>query len=90
MMAHNPAFYGRAYDALRSALGRQACAEGWGIPFFDFVAEQGRKPAEGDEQDQCRAIAARVAAAKPKWPRVAREAHDRKIARFERIANGSE
>jgi len=83
-------FMGRAYDALRSPLGRQACAEGWGVSFFEFVAQEGRKPNAGAEQDQLRAFADAIAAAKAEWPAVCRNAHDRRIARFERIANGLE
>ena len=83
-------FMGRAYGALRSELGRTACAEGWGITLFEFVAEHGRRPAEGDEQDHLRAHAAEIGAAKAGWPGVARDAHTRRAARFERIANGLE
>ena len=83
-------FMGRAYGALRSELGRTACAEGWGITLFEFVAEHGRRPAEGDEQDHLRAYAAEIGAAKAGWPGVARDAHTRRAQRFERIANGLE
>ena len=89
-MPLNSQFMGRAYDALRSPLGRQACAEGWGVSFFEFVAQEGRKPNEGAERDRLRAYAAEIAAAKTQWPAVCRNAHDRRIARFERIANGLE
>ena len=83
-------FMGRAYGALRSGLGRTACAEGWGLSLFAFVAEHGRRPAEGVEQDQLRAQAAEMDAAKPTWPAVFRDAHNHRAARFERIANGLE
>ena len=83
-------FMGRAYGALRSELGRTACAEGWGISLFEFVAEHGRRPADGDEQDHLRARAAEIDAAKAGWPAVCRNAHTRRAARFERIANGLE
>lgn len=83
-------FMGRAYGALRSPLGRQACAEGWGVTLFEFVAEQGCAPKEGDEQQACRDRAAAIAASKVDWPPVCRQAHDRRVTRFERIANGLE
>jgi hypothetical protein len=89
-MPLKPEFMGRAYGALRSELGRIACAERWGITLFDFVAEHGRRPADGDELDQLRVDAAEIAAAKTKWPRVCLDAHTRRAARFERIANGLE
>jgi hypothetical protein len=83
-------FMGRAYGTLRSPLGRKACAEGWGVALFAFVAQQGRKPNEGAEQDQLRAQAAEIDAAKATWPPVFRDAHTRRAQRFERIANGLE
>jgi hypothetical protein len=90
MMPLKSHFMGRAYDALRSPLGRRACTEGWGVSFFEFVAQEGRKPNEGAEQDQLRAHAVAIAKVKADWPAVCRAAHDRRIARFERIANGLE
>jgi hypothetical protein len=90
MMALNTEFMGRAYGALRTELGRAACAQGWGIALFEFVAEHGRKPNDGDEREACRVHAAEIAAAKAKWPAVARDAHTRRAQRFERIANGLE
>jgi hypothetical protein len=90
MMPLNSEYMGRAYSALRSPLGRQACAEGWGVSLFEFVAEHGRKPNEGDEQQACRDRAVSIATAKANWPAVCRDAHDRRIARFERIAHGCE
>jgi hypothetical protein len=89
-MPLNSQYFGRAYGALRSHLGRTACAEGWGVTLFDFVAEHGRAPKEGDEREACRDRAAAIAAAKADWPGACRDAHDRKIARFERIAHGLE
>jgi hypothetical protein len=89
-MPINPEFMGRAYGALRSPLGRQACAEGWGNSLFDFVAEHGRKPNAYEEQEGCRARAEEIAAAKASWPSCSRNAHDRRAQRFERIANGLE
>lgn len=84
------AAFGRAYDALRSNLGRQACAQGWQIQFFDFVREHGRKPLDGDEIRDCRDRAHRIAMAKLGWPAIARDSHTRKMQRFERIAHGLE
>jgi hypothetical protein len=84
------AIFGRAYDALRSDLGRQACSQGWQIQFFDFVREHGRKPAGEAEIRDCRDRAHRIAMAKLGWPDVARNAHTAKMQRFERIAYGSE
>jgi hypothetical protein len=83
-------FMGRAYDALDSERGRTACAQGWGIAFFEFIAQHGRKPNEGEEQRACRDGAAAIAAAKADWPPVFRDAHTRRAARFERIAHGLE
>jgi hypothetical protein len=80
---------GKAYGALKSALGRRACREGWGIALHDFIAEQGVWP-DTQQQDQLRAHAAENEAAKPKWPALFRDAHTRKAERFERIANGLE
>jgi hypothetical protein len=89
-MPLNSQFMGRAYGALRSELGRTACAEGWGIALFEFVGEHGRKPNDGEERQACRDRAAAITAAKPGWPAVCRNAHDRRVARFERIAHGRE
>ena len=89
-MPLNSNFMGRAYGVLKSDLGRQACIEGWGVTLFEFVAQHGRKPNEGIEQMACRYDAARIAAAKADWPAVCRAAHHRRVARFERIANGCE
>jgi hypothetical protein len=75
------------------------CAHRWGarpapraggVAFFEFVAQEGRKPNEGAEQDQLRAHATAIAAAKAEWPAICRAAHDRRVARFERIAHGRE
>jgi hypothetical protein len=89
-MPLNSQYMGRAYGALRSELGRVACAEGWGVTLFEFVAEHGRKPNGGDEQQACRDHAATISAAKPGWPAVCRNARARRVARFERIAHGRE
>jgi ATP phosphoribosyltransferase regulatory subunit HisZ len=83
-------FMGRAYDVLRTELGRTACAEGWGVTLFEFVAQHGRKPTEGYELLACRDRAAAIAAAKADWPAFCRDAHTRRAARFERIAHGLE
>jgi hypothetical protein len=83
-------FMGRAYDVLRSELGRIACAEGCGVTLFEFVAQHGRKPNEGDEQQACRDRAAAIAAAKADWPAFCRDAHTRRAVRFQRIAHGLE
>lgn len=80
---------GKAYGALKSQLGRRACREGWGIGLFEFIAEQGRWPETG-ELDQLIAHAAEIAEAKAGWPAFARDAHTRRAARLERIANGLE
>jgi hypothetical protein len=87
MMPLKSEFMGKAYGALKSELGRRACREGWGIALHDFIAEQGVWP-DHDQQDQIRAQAAEIEAAKPKWPAVFRDAHTRKAQRFERIVNG--
>jgi hypothetical protein len=86
-MPLNSQFMGRAYGVLRSELGRTACAEGWGITLFEFVAQHGRKPNDGEERRACRDYAATIAAAKANWPGPLRDAHSRRAARFERIAN---
>jgi hypothetical protein len=83
-------FMGRAYGVLRSDLGRSACAEGWGVALFEFVAMHGRKPNDGAEQQACREHAAVIAAVKADWPAFCRDAHTRRAARLERIAYGLE
>ena len=51
-------------------LGRTACAEGWGIALFEFVAEHGRSRPRARNMDGCRAQAAEIAAAKADMARV--------------------
>jgi hypothetical protein len=82
-------YMGRAYGALRSELGRTACAEGWGIGLFEFVAQHGARPTPA-EQEALRERADDIDAAKANWPAAARDAHNRRAQRFERIANGLE
>lgn len=88
-MPLNPDFMGRAYSALKSELGRQACAEGWGIALFEHVAQHGERP-DYFQQNELRAHAELMEERKLRWPAFARDAHDRRAQRLERIANGNE
>lgn len=80
---------GKAYGALKSQLGRRACREGWGVGLFEFIAANGVWP-DREQQDRLRDKADEIEAAKAGWPAFARDAHTRRAARLERIANGLE
>ena len=43
-------FMGKAYGALKSALGRRACSEGWGVALFEYIAEHGVWPTSDQQQ----------------------------------------
>ena len=84
------AAFGRAYDVLKTDLGRRACSEGWQGQLFYFVREHGRRPDES-EQAVLRAKAASLAEERRSWRNAtALAAHQKKAERFERIANGLE
>lgn len=76
-----------AYKALRTPAGRVAAVEGWSIQFWEFALGRGRAP-QPHEFPALKRAAAKIAADKPGWPASARRAHDAKLARFERVANG--
>ena len=82
-------FMGRAYGALKSALGRRACSEGWGVALFEYIAEHGVWPTH-DQEPALIAHAEKMAADRAKLPAKYRLRLDNRAARFERIANGLE
>jgi hypothetical protein len=80
---------GKAYGAIKSALGRRACAEGWGVALFEYIAEHGVWPTYDQEQALI-AHAQKMAAQRAKLPAKFRLRLDNRAARLERIAHGSE
>jgi hypothetical protein len=76
-----------AYRALRSDQGRRAVAGGWPIQLWEFVLEHGRIPGSLEERELLER-AAEIAKTKFGWLECAQRAHDIRLQKFARVANG--